>query len=162
MEEKEWTLLSRGERENILTQIGIKKEAIDRNAKVNFDFLDEDVKQALGVKRDVHEEMRREKIRQKELWTKDDVRHIEIEEAWYADKIQEMGKFLNLGRESLRKGDYMTLFSRYAIACMLLREIQERGDPSYYKQAELVLLAAKKEFAERLKHKCKKEVRAYY
>ena len=48
MEEKEWTLMSRGERENILTRIGIKKEAVDRNAKVNFDFLDEDVKQPLA------------------------------------------------------------------------------------------------------------------
>ena len=40
--------MSRGERENILTRIGIKKEAIDRNAKVNYAFLDEDVKQALA------------------------------------------------------------------------------------------------------------------
>ena len=69
MEEKEWTLLSRGERENILTQIGIKKEAVDRNAKVNFDFLDEDVKQALAGT----------KLTVKDVVTRKDVRRIERE-----------------------------------------------------------------------------------
>ena len=152
MEEKEWTLMSRGERENILTRIGIKKEAIDRNAKVNYAFLDEDVKQALAGT----------KLTVKDLVAKKDVRIIEREigkgrqeEAWYVDKIHEMGKFLNLARETLRKGDYRTMLGRYGIARMLLNEIQERGDPSYYKQAEELLLEAKEEFAERLEHQCK-------
>ena len=119
MEEKEWTLMSRGERESILTRIGIKKEAIDRNAKVNYAFLDEDVKQALaGVKRDVHED-EREYRKDREL----------IERYGVTSSFDKVEHHFEKALEAVDKSDFFTIFAERDAAMQELDDILNPPQP---------------------------------
>jgi hypothetical protein len=48
MEPNEWDLLSRQERENLLARLGFRRATAERNSKVNFVFLEDEVKAALA------------------------------------------------------------------------------------------------------------------
>ena len=91
MKPAEWDILSRRERENVLSEVGVTKSLIVENAKANFGYLDEEVKAAVsGGEFELREE--------------------------YPPEIKKMIQHFNAAKDAVDKKDFWSMFAEYNAA----------------------------------------------